>query len=104
MVSAQIIPRKIQNIVSACLSHAQDLLSESKRILDEKKLPNIAYHLAVIALEEIGKSELVAMNHLSQTQKDTQFGEKYFEDHVRKLFWALWGPSFGREVLTKDQI
>lgn len=46
MVSAQIIPRKIQNIVNACLSHAQDLLSTSQKILDKEGLPNIAYHLA----------------------------------------------------------
>jgi hypothetical protein len=30
--------------------------------------------------------------------------ERESEDHVRKLFWALWGPSFGREVISGVQI
>lgn len=26
------------------------------------------------------------------------------DDHVRKLFWAIWGPSMGSELITADQI
>ena len=104
MTSSLVIPNKIQDIFDACLSHAADLLRAAKKV-QEEHLPNIAYHLATLALEEIGKSALVMMNYIAKMQADpSEWVEKQFEDHVRKLFWALWGPSFGREVITNEQI
>jgi len=96
----------LQSIIKACQSHAGDLLNAAKRVLEDENLPNIAYHLAALALEEIGKSELVGMSYIAKTEKDSAlpWAEKQTEDHVKKLYWALWGPSFGRELLTKDQI
>lgn len=104
MPTTLVIPDKIQNIFNACLSHAEDLLQAAKRI-QEEHLSNIAYHLAALALEEIGKSALIMMSYMGKMQGDpSDWVEKQFEDHVRKLFWALWGPSFGREVITNEQI
>lgn len=104
-VNQQLIPQKIQKIVNACLSHAQDLIIAAKRIQDKGGLPNIAFHLAVIAMEEIGKAGLVAINHMAKTHgASTVVREGYLEDHVRKLFWAIWGPSIGRDIITQKQI
>ena len=90
---------KVQNLIEACLSHAQDLLNAAKKVLNDERLPNIAYHLAALALEEIGKSTLIGMSHVTK-RKDhlSTWSEKHLEDHVRKLYWALWGPSFGRDL------
>lgn len=33
--------------VEACLGHARDLLRSAKRVLQDKQLPNIAFHLAL---------------------------------------------------------
>ena len=96
----------LQSIIEACQSHAEDLLNAAKRVLEDENLPNISYHLAALALEEIGKSQLVGMSYITKTEKGSAlpWAEKQTEDHVKKLYWALWGPSFGRELLTKDQI
>lgn len=98
------LPPEVQTIIQACISNAGDLLSAAHKVR-EAGLPHIAYHLAALALEEIGKSELVGMIHLASDQEDRSgWLERYAGDHVKKLFWAVWGPSFGRELITKDQI
>jgi hypothetical protein len=45
-------PEAIQ-AMEACRCHAQDLFDGAK-LLREKSLPNLAYHLATLALEELG--------------------------------------------------
>lgn len=98
------IPQVIQDKIDACVSNADDLLRSAKRVLEGERLPNIAYHLATLALEEIGKAELIGMSHLAREQADPLEWAERHEDHVRKLFWALWGPSFGKEIITREQI
>jgi AbiV family abortive infection protein len=97
---------ELQEIIAACQSHAEDLLNAAKTVLKDERLPNIAYHLATLALEEIGKSELVGMSRIAKIERGDSlpWAEKQTEDHVKKLFWALWGPSFGKEKLTGKQI
>lgn len=91
MIEIEFTPR-LRTIYRGCLSNAKDLLKAANKILNEENLPNIAYSLAVIALEEIGKAELLLLNHFAQTRDNKSFSkDKYFEDHIRKLFWALWG-------------
>ena len=41
--------------INACFRNARDLLRAAKRLLEVEKLPNIGFHLAVLALEEVGK-------------------------------------------------
>lgn len=89
--------------VTECLNNSKELL-ESAKILFENKKTNHAYHLATLALEEIGKSELVLISQLPSTKNKEAFTKKYFDDHVKKLFWAFFGPMFGEELLTKDSI
>lgn len=90
--------------IDACLQHATDLV-RAARAVQAIRLPNIAYHLAVLALEEVGKSELIGMEAFSSRGEETrEWVARMYEDHVRKLFFALWGPSFGREKITRGQI
>jgi AbiV family abortive infection protein len=98
---------ELNKIRDVCISHAQDLLNASKKVFDKLKLPNISYHLAVLALEEIGKFEIISsvkisegFNHNSAQNRI----EKWNDDHIKKIFWAFWGEIFGHEVITKDQI
>lgn len=99
------IPEKIIKSREACLSHADDLVRSAKRILYDEKLPNISYHLAVLALEEIGKSTLIVMGFFANESKDSSWSpEKFYDDHIKKLFWATWGPTIGQEKLTQKQI
>lgn len=95
-------PPTIEKIVDACVLHAGDLI-RAAQLTHSDGLPNIAYHLAVLALEELGKAELVCVSHLANIS-NAERSDRYIEDHVRKLFWALWGPSFGREVISAPQL
>jgi AbiV family abortive infection protein len=40
----------------ACLTHAKDLIEIAR--VNKDNAPHIAYHLAVLALEEVGKSTM----------------------------------------------
>lgn len=44
-----------------CLDHATDLATAAERVFaDDQAYPNIAYHLAILAMEEIGKAGMLA--------------------------------------------
>jgi AbiV family abortive infection protein len=93
-----------QLAVSEALTHADDLLAAACLLVD--RFPHLAFHFAVLALEEVGRSELLVMVEIARFEKHegSRGLERGLEDHVVKLFWALWGPSFGRELLTRAQI
>ena len=44
---------EVLQTMEACRNHAQDLF-EAAKIIRDKSFPNIAYHLATLALEELG--------------------------------------------------
>lgn len=91
-------------LIEACLENADELLWSAKTVR-EQRLNNIAYHLASLSLEEIGKATIILMTAAADVVADRDRPlEKWMEDHVRKLFWALWGPTFGRQSITGDQI
>jgi AbiV family abortive infection protein len=84
-----------------CLDHAQDLISAAEAVLAADK-PNIAYHLAALALEEVGRHELLLLGRgAAREPVPPTWPVKHRQDHVQKLFWAFFGAAFGREVLTK---
>lgn len=98
------LPNEVKRVWMACLDNANDLL-RAAIILKKEEIPHIAYHLATLSLEEVGKSHLIVMNHIRIMKGDqTSWSNKHFDDHVKKLFWALWGPSFGNQLITKEQI
>jgi AbiV family abortive infection protein len=65
------IPENIITSRDACLAHAEDLIRAARRVLVDEKLPNISYHLSVLALEEIGKSTLIIMSHFAKRSRDS---------------------------------
>lgn len=54
---------------------------------------NIAYHLAILALEEIGKAGMLGARGAVGTALDPEWIEKRLGSHVFKLLWAVWSPS-----------
>src|SRR5271156_4370723 len=101
---------KITPIIAACLANAERLLDAAK--LTRKPGQNhIAYHLAAVSLEEVGKAAMMlASSFRDSSQPSDQDADEdppklmdWIEDHERKLFWALWTPSFGKEKITADQ-
>lgn len=91
-------------IHAACISHAESLVRVANRALDDEKLPNVAYHLATLALEEIGKAGFVAAKHATDGRRESAWIDKRLDDHEAKLFWALWTPGFGRNAVSREEI
>jgi AbiV family abortive infection protein len=77
-----------------CLDHAGDLVAAAERVLgDDNAYPNIAYHLGILAMEEIGKAGMLASRAVIGTALDGERLQKRLDDHVYKLMWAVWSPS-----------
>ncbi|MBI5189881.1 MAG: AbiV family abortive infection protein [Nitrospirae bacterium] len=100
------VPVELMSISDACLNHAKDLLQAAQRLCKGNPYPHISYHLATLALEEIGKSQLIIVNYCASFKEDSsERATKWYEDHEKKLFWALWGPLFcGSEVITDKKL
>jgi AbiV family abortive infection protein len=92
-------PEAVQ-AMEACRSHAQDLF-DGATLLRDKSLPHLAYHLATLALEELGKAQLIGMKSFAKDDAGSWYG-KQFDDHIKKLFWAIWGDVFGKRPDPKE--
>ncbi len=93
-----------QKIRDTCLANAEGLLSVAERELG-KGVDNVCFHLALLAMEEIGKAIMVSMK-LVVSIGDKELGnfDEAFGDHEKKLFWALWGASTKSNGFTKEEI
>ena len=81
------------------------MLRAAKRLLNDENLPNVAFHLTILAMEEIGKAALLGARGVAHSVEDeTVFIDNRLDDHVFKLFWALWTPSFARGNVSKEEI
>lgn len=90
--------------IETCFSNARDLLRAATRVLNDERLPNISFHLTLLALEEIGKAALIGTRAIARAVEDeTAFIDNRFDDHVFKLFWALWTPSFARGNISRAE-
>ena len=87
--------------MEACIKHARALL-ESARAVQEAGHPNIAYHLAVLTLEELGRRELIGVRTVTDSRPiPPGWVQKHTQDHIKKLFWCFFGGSFFADHLTK---
>ena len=88
----------------ACLENAQELLN-SARALNGKKTAHIRYHLAVLAMEEVGKVGLLAVEFTRHVfDEDDIEPNLALDNHVKKLFWAIFTPLIEQKRLTKEDI
>jgi AbiV family abortive infection protein len=93
-------------IIKNCLDNAETLISSAEELNEKSERENIAYTLATLSLEEVGKASLLksafAIKEMNvDFDKERDLG---LDDHVKKLFWAFWGPTFGKEKITKESI
>jgi AbiV family abortive infection protein len=85
-----------------CLINAADAI-KSAELMANHEVNHIAYHLLVLSIEEIGKI-FVGFNELVKDEQWSRENPNFgFDDHVKKLFWAIWGPTIGQERITKKQ-
>ncbi len=68
-----------------CLDHARDLIASAERVLaNDNAYPNIAYHLVILAMEEIGKAGMLCARGVTGGAWDTSWIDKRLDDHVWK--------------------
>ena len=86
----------------ACLANAEELVNSAKA-LKGRNTAHIRYHLAVLAIEEVGKAVLLSIKFTKLTfdEDDIELNLK-IDDHVKKLFWAIFTPFFEPKKLTKE--
>jgi AbiV family abortive infection protein len=94
---------KLLAAMSACVAHARDLV-ESAKAVQALKRDNIAYHLATLALEELGKRELYAIQNAAKAVGDPPTWQtNATQDHVKKLFWCFFGMRSVQHVADQDE-
>jgi len=104
-------PDAFLNLYKACLASAETFLNAAREVRKPGQ-DHVAYHLAVMALEEIGKASMILMSSARESilgeseeaEDESLRRADWLEDHERKLFWAMWVPSFGFGRITADQI
>ena len=86
----------------ACLANAEELVNSAKA-LKGRNTAHIRYHLAVLAIEEVGKAVLLSIKFTKLTfdEDDIELNLK-IDDHVKKLFWAIFTPFFEQKRPTKE--
>lgn len=91
--------------MEACVRHARDLAG-SARAVKALGHANIAYHLAVLSLEELGRRELIGVRHIAKRHdgEPPAWFDKHSQDHVKKLFWCFFGAHFFEEKITKQSL
>lgn len=89
---------------NACITHAKNLIS-SARAVQAAEQPHIAYHLAVLALEELGHRELLGAKSMANNRpEEAKRFDKHSQSHVKRLFWCFLGPSFTRKKITNEEL
>jgi AbiV family abortive infection protein len=95
--------KSYQQFRQFCHQNAEDALKAAELLL-RKGVNHIVFHLSVLALEEIGKIFIFWHNlNAAETWEKDKFTIP-LDDHIKKLFWAIWGPSFGKEKITRQSI
>jgi len=97
-------PNLIQ-ATSACSAHARALVEAAKAV-SVAGHANIAYHLALLALEELGRRQLIGIQFIAKkrTTDDSPYVERQLQSHVDKLFWCFFSGSFGRDSFLCERM
>jgi AbiV family abortive infection protein len=80
------------HIQQVCLNHAAELIVAAAKLLEEDAHPHLAYHLSLLALEEIGKGAMIAAKAAVGNERDSGWLDKWLASHKRKIQWAVWSP------------
>jgi AbiV family abortive infection protein len=80
-----------------CLDNANELLGAARQ-LKGSRLERVMFHLGIAAMEELGKVMMLRIRHILDKEKPDDTFNPRIDDHVKKLFWALWFPAFSKET------
>jgi AbiV family abortive infection protein len=96
----------VKLLVRKCLDNAEGLLDSAKDSRTKNR-NHIAFHLAVLALEEVGKASMVLAKTVypHDVRDDDSEESKLAEDladHRKKLFWAMLIPSMDGGIVSPE--
>jgi AbiV family abortive infection protein len=94
---------KLLAALNACVIHARDLV-ESAKLVQASGRVNIAYHLATLALEEMGRREIFQIQEAATRVGDVPpWQMSATQDHVQKLLWCFYGMGRVQEIIDHQQ-
>jgi AbiV family abortive infection protein len=97
------ILEKYNRFRDLCLANAEDALNTAEE-LQNKSVNHIAFYLTVYGLEEIGKIFIGWYQLTTKEKWDRENVNIPLDDHIKKIFWAIWWFTFAKEKITKKQI
>lgn len=87
-----------------CLANAKALVNSAKT-LEGENTAHVRFHLAALAIEEVGQAVIILLNASSATLERVDDQRRIpTDDHVKKLFWAIFSPLIEQGRLTKEYI
>jgi AbiV family abortive infection protein len=94
---------KYKSFRELCIANSEDALRAAGLLLN-KNANHIVFHLCVLALEEIGKIFICFQNLSLDNSPNLENTKIPLDDHIKKLFWAIWGHFFMEEKITQQQL
>lgn len=95
----KLFPAQIADGMNAAVANARLLLDDAKMLLERKRYPT-ATSLAILAIEEDGKTALLRYLALSTTEDDIRDAWKSYRSHTKKnIAWIL--PELARRGARK---
>lgn len=92
--------KKINNVRQQCFDNAASFIKIAKCASDGGE-HHVAYHLAALAIEEIGKTEIIGICKTAEGRgEELEKFKKWMGDHEKKLFWAFFGHGFQKGTVT----
>lgn len=77
-------------IRAQCIVQASNFIKAAERLVSINDFTHIVYHLSLLALEEVGKGNMVVARAIVGNKRESTWIDKSLESHTRKLQWALW--------------
>jgi AbiV family abortive infection protein len=90
-------------LLTACVVNSRALLNSAKAV-EQAGHHNIAYHLATLSLEELGKREIYQLQNVARAVGDPPpWQVNAVQDHAKKLFWCLYSLGSVSDATNQEQ-
>jgi len=98
-IAKSMINEEARPLVDRCIKNARSLLDSAKELSEREDRLHISHHLTILALEEVGKAAIILIHSDALTDK-----LEWLDDHVKKIFWALWSFTLSRKSVSTAEI
>jgi len=93
----------ITRAVKRCYENARSQILSARLLVEHGASLGVAYHCAVLAIEEVGKAAILKIARLRPLiGEEPDALERKLEDHRQKLFWAFFLGSIAVNRISKQ--